>query len=64
LQNKFLLYLLIFIASWSVFYTILSTGNLGVATRFKLQILPLILILISVSYHSRHHEYKNKLNYE
>ncbi len=49
-QIKHLPFLFIFIIIWSLPYSIISSANLGAAARFKLQILPLILIIIGISY--------------
>ncbi len=46
LNNKHLRILAIFIFVWSLIYVIISPTNLGTAVRFKLQILPIILILV------------------
>lgn len=43
--NKYARFLLIFIISWLLLYVIISPGNLGSAMRYKLQIIPIILIL-------------------
>ena len=50
---KHVMFLLVFIISWTIPYSIISSGNLGAAVRFKLQILPLILIIIGVFRHNR-----------
>ncbi len=49
LRNKHLRFLILFIFSWSLFYVIISPTNLGMAVRFKLQVLPAMLIVIWVS---------------
>lgn len=41
-------FLLLFIFSWSLFYAIISPGNLGMAIRFKLQILPAMLMIFFI----------------
>jgi hypothetical protein len=41
-------FLLLFIFSWSLFYVIISPGNLGMAIRFKLQILPAMLMIFFI----------------
>jgi hypothetical protein len=48
-QNRYMRFLLLFIFSWSLFYVIISPNNLGMAVRFKLQVLPAMLIVIGVS---------------
>ena len=48
-SNKYLKFLILFIFSWSLLYVIISPANLGGAVRFKLQILPAMLILIGVA---------------
>jgi uncharacterized membrane protein len=53
IQIKHIVFLLIFIISWTIPYSIISSGNLGAAVRFKLQILPMILIVIGVLRHNR-----------
>ena len=50
---KYLSFLFVFIIIWSLPYSIISSANLGAAARFKLQIIPLILIIISISYYSK-----------
>jgi hypothetical protein len=47
--NKYLKFYILLIFSWSLLYVIISPTNLGMAVRFKLQVLPLMLILIGVS---------------
>ena len=51
MRNNYLRFLLLFIFSWSLFYVIISPTNLGMAVRFKLQVLPAMLIVIWVSRH-------------
>jgi len=48
-QNRYMRFLILFIFSWSLFYVIISPNNLGMAVRFKLQVLPAMLIVIGVS---------------
>jgi len=48
-QNRYMRFLILFIFSWSLFYVIISPNNLGMAVRFKLQVLPAMLIVIWVS---------------
>ena len=48
-NNRYLRFILIFIFSWSLFYVIISPTNLGMAARFKLQVLPAMLIIIFVA---------------
>ena len=48
-SNKYLKFLILFIFSWSLLYVIISPANLGGAARFKLQVLPAMLILIGVA---------------
>ena len=48
-QNKYMKFLMVYILAWSLFYVILSPGNLGMAVRFKLQILPAMMLLIFIS---------------
>lgn len=55
LKNKYTLFLLFYVVSWLLFYVIVSPGNLGTAVRFKLQVLPIILILIGYSFHFQHY---------
>ncbi len=50
---KYLPYLVFVIIIWSIPYSILSSANLGTGARFKLQVLPLILIIISLLHYSR-----------
>ena len=57
MKNKYLRFLILFIFSWSLFYVIISPTNLGMAVRFKLQVLPAMLIVIWVS----RHMYLNKM---
>ena len=54
LRIKYVQYLVFLIVSWSIPYSILSSANLGTGARFKLQILPAILIIIAVSYYEKH----------
>lgn len=49
LSNKYLRFFLLFIFSWALFYVIISPTNLSVASRFKLQVLPAMLIIIGLS---------------
>jgi len=48
-SNKYLKFLILFIFSWSLLYVIISPANLGGAARFKLQVLPAMIILIGVA---------------
>jgi len=48
-SNKYLRFYLALIFSWSLLYVIISPTNLGIAARFKLQVLPAMLILIGVA---------------
>ena len=48
-RNKYLKFYILFIFSWSLLYVIISPTNLGIAVRFKLQVLPAMLILIGVA---------------
>lgn len=48
-KHKYMRFLILFIFSWSLFYVIISPNNLGMAVRFKLQVLPAMLIVIWVS---------------
>jgi hypothetical protein len=48
-SNRYLKFLVLFIFSWSLFYVIISPTNLGTAARFKLQVLPAMLIIIFVA---------------
>lgn len=48
-NNKYLKFYILLIFSWSLFYVIISPTNLGVAARFKLQVLPAMLILIGAA---------------
>jgi len=50
-KNKYMRFLILFIFAWSTFYVIISPNNLGMAVRFKLQVLPAMLIVIWVSRH-------------
>ncbi|MEZ4872765.1 MAG: hypothetical protein R2827_11125 [Bdellovibrionales bacterium] len=45
-RTPFMLYITTFIAIWGSLYAFISPQNLGTASRFKLQILPLMLIYI------------------
>ena len=47
-KNNHLTLLLIFIFSWSLLYSVLSATNLAAAVRFKLQVLPVILIIVFI----------------
>ncbi len=47
---KYIKFLILLIFSWALFYVIISPTNLGMAARFKLQVLPIMLIIIGVSY--------------
>lgn len=47
--NQYLKFYILLILSWSLLYVIISPTNLGMAVRFKLQVLPMMLILIGVS---------------
>ncbi|WP_373032851.1 hypothetical protein [Sulfurovum sp.] len=64
LKNKYLRFLILFIFSWSLFYVIISPTNLGMAVRFKLQILPAMLIVIWVSRHIYLQKQKQKKGLE
>jgi hypothetical protein len=44
--NSAAVYLLVFVVSWTLLYCTVSYQNLGTAVRFKLQILPALVILI------------------
>ena len=48
-QNRYLRFFILFVFAWSLFYVIISPNNLGMAVRFKLQVLPAMLIIIAVS---------------
>lgn len=48
-HNKYIVFLLFYIFSWLVFYVMVAPGNLGTAARFKLQVLPALLIIIGYS---------------
>ena len=48
-SNKYLRFYLVLIFSWSLLYVIISPTNLGIAVRFKLQVLPAMLIIIGVA---------------
>jgi hypothetical protein len=48
-SNKYLKFFILFIFSWSLLYVIISPANLGGAARFKLQVLPAMMILIGVA---------------
>ncbi len=48
-RNKYLRFYILLIFSWSLLYVIISTTNLGIAVRFKLQVLPEMLIIIGVA---------------
>ncbi|WP_298749195.1 hypothetical protein [uncultured Arcobacter sp.] len=43
--DKYARFLLFFIISWLLLYVIVSPGNLGTAMRYKVQIIPVILLL-------------------
>lgn len=45
-DNRYLKFLAAIIFSWSLLYVLISPYNLGGAARFKLQVLPLIIIII------------------
>ena len=47
--QRYLRFLILFIIAWSLFYVVISPTNLGMAVRFKLQVLPAMLIVIGVS---------------
>jgi len=49
-KNRYLKFLILVIFSWSLFYVVISPTNLGMATRFKLQVLSIMLILVGISY--------------
>jgi hypothetical protein len=42
-------YIILFILGWALIYAFLSYQNLGTATRFKVQVLPFLLLLFLVS---------------
>jgi hypothetical protein len=48
-NNRYLRFLIFFILAWALFYVIISPTNLGMATRFKLQVLPIMLMIIFVA---------------
>lgn len=48
LTNKYLRVLLLFVFIWSLLYVVVSSANLGAAVRFKLQVLPIILIIVFI----------------
>ena len=50
-KNKYIVFLLFYIFSWLLFYVMVSPGNLGTAVRFKLQVIPIILMVIGYSIH-------------
>ena len=50
LKNKYLKFLLSFIFAWSLLYVIISPTNLGMAFRFKLQIMPALIMVILYAY--------------
>ena len=60
MKNKYLRFLILFIFSWSLFYVIISPTNLGMSVRFKLQVLPAMLIVIWVSRHMYLNQMKQK----
>jgi len=47
--NKYLKFYILLTFAWSLLYVIISPTNLGMAVRFKLQVLPLMLALIGAS---------------
>jgi len=47
-RNQYTRFLIVYILTWSLLYVIISPPNLGAAIRFKLQVLPVILILIFI----------------
>ena len=51
IKNKYIVFLILYIISWSSVYSVISPGNLGTAVRFKLQVMPIILIIIGYSMH-------------
>jgi hypothetical protein len=60
--NKYLKFYILLIFSWSLFYVIISPTNLGMAARFKLQVLPIMLILIGISKGLRKKRLKHENN--
>ncbi len=48
-NNRYLRFYISLIFAWSLLYVIISPTNLGIAVRFKLQVLPAMLILIGVA---------------
>ncbi len=48
-NNRYLRFYIMLIFSWSLLYVIISPTNLGMAVRFKLQVLPAMLILIGIA---------------
>jgi amino acid permease len=48
-SNKYLKFLILFIFSWSLLYVIISPANLGGAARFKLQVLPAMIMIIGIA---------------
>lgn len=51
IKSKYIVFFLFYIFSWLLFYVMVSPGNFGAAVRFKLQVLPVILIIIGYSIH-------------
>jgi len=48
-SNKYILFLFLFLFCWSLLYVVISPTNLGAAIRFKVQVLPIILIILWAS---------------
>ena len=48
--NKYIKFLVSFIFAWSLLYVIISPTNLGMAVRFKLQIMPALIMVILYAY--------------
>lgn len=60
MDNKYIAMLLFYCVAWLLFYVIISPANLGSAVRFKLQVLPVILIIIGYSIHITHFSKKKR----
>lgn len=48
IQNRHLKIMILFVFVWSLIYVVISPTNLGVAVRFKLQVLPILLVVIFI----------------
>ena len=46
LQRPVIVWAILFVVIWSALYGVISSHNLGAAVRFRLQILPVFLLLL------------------